>query len=111
MVGLEYHYLLGGLMMKKLVAILIMCLTISCTYKPIVDHRGNKGDEVAYRYNDDLQTCKAIGKDNTNSIVESVKVGYNWYIRPQLLWLPDKMEYSYKSIVNKCLIQRGHSIL
>ena len=97
--------------MKKLVAILIMCLTISCTYKPIVDHRGNKGEEVAYRYNDDLQTCKAIGKDNTNSIVESVKVGYNWYIRPQLLWLPDKMEYSYKGIVNKCLIQRGHSIL
>tara|TARA_R110000803_G_scaffold125005_1_gene192701 strand:- start:2783 stop:3079 length:297 start_codon:yes stop_codon:yes gene_type:complete len=98
-------------MMKKLVAILIMCSTISCTYKPIVDHRGNKGEEVAYRYNDDLQTCKAIGKDNTNSIIESVKVGYNWYIRPQLLWLPDKMEYSYKGIVNKCLIQRGHSIL
>ncbi len=97
--------------MKKLVAILIMCLTISCTYKPIVDHRGNKGKEVSFRYNDDLQTCRAIAKENTNPIFESVKVGYNWYVRPQLLWLPEKMEYSYKPMVNKCLQQRGHSIL
>ncbi len=83
----------------------------SCTYKPVVDHRGNSGKEVAYRYNDDLQTCRAIAKENTNELYESMKKGYNWYIRPQLLWLPDKLEYSYKPMVNKCLQERGHSIL
>jgi len=66
---------------------------------------------VAVRYDDDLQTCKSIAKENTNSIIESVKVGYNWYVRPQLLWLPDKMEYSYKPMVDKCMTLRGHAIL
>jgi len=88
-----------------------MLLLTSCTYKPIVDHRGNKGQEVAYRYNDDLQTCKAIAKENTNNFVEFGKLTYNWYIRPSLLWLPDKVEYNYKSMVKDCLQQRGHSVL
>ena len=91
--------------------LLIIFLLTSCTYKPIVDHRGNKGKEVAYRYNDDLQTCKAIAKENTNSVIEFAKGTYNWYIRPQLLWLPDKAEYNYKGIVQECLQQRGHSVL
>lgn len=91
--------------------LLIMLLLTSCTYKPVIDHRGNKGSEVAYRYNDDLQTCKAIAKENTNTIVEFAKGTYNWYIRPQLLWLPDKAGYSYKPMVQECLQQRGHSVL
>lgn len=91
--------------------LLIILLLGSCTYKPVVDHRGNKGTEVAYRYNDDLQTCKAIAKENTNTLMEFTKISYNWYIRPQLLWLPDKAEYSYKAMVQDCLQQRGHSVL
>lgn len=91
--------------------LLIIFLLTSCTYKPVVDHRGNKGKEVAYRYNDDLQTCKAIAEENTNSVIEFAKGTYNWYIRPQLLWLPDKAEYNYKRIVQECLQQRGHSVL
>ncbi len=95
--------------MKKL--FLIMLLITSCAYNPVVDHRGNKGEEVAYRYNDDLYTCKAIAKENTNTVIEFAKGTYNWYIRPQLLWLPDKAEYNYKQLVKECLQQRGHSIL
>ena len=91
--------------------LLIIFLLTSCTYKPIIDHRGNKSKEVAYRYNDDLQTCKAIAKENTNSVIEFAKGTYNWYIRPQLLWLPDKAEYNYKSLVQECLQQRGHAVL
>lgn len=91
--------------------LLIIFLLTSCTYKPVVDHRGNKGKEVAYRYNDDLQTCKAIAKENTNSVIEFAKGTYNWYIRPQLLWLPDKAEYNYKPLVQECLQQRGHAVL
>jgi len=88
-----------------------MLVITSCAYKPIVDHRGNNGKEVAYRYDDDLQTCKSIAKDNTNSFIEFTKMSYNWYIRPQLLWLPDKAEYSYKAMVKDCLQQRGHAVL
>lgn len=91
--------------------LLIMLLISSCAYNPVVDHRGNKGKEVAYRYNDDLSTCRDIAKNNTNNIIEFGKLSYNWYIRPSLLWLPDELEYSYKPIVQKCLQERGHSIL
>ena len=95
--------------MKKL--FLVILLTTSCVYNPVVDHRGNNGQEVAYRYNDDLYTCKAIAKENTNTVIEFAKGTYNWYIRPQLLWLPDKAEYNYKPLLKECLHQRGHSIL
>jgi len=93
------------------VMILLMMLSNCTSYNPIADHRGNKGKEVAYRYNDDLQTCKAIAKENTNTFIEVAKAGYNWVIRPQLLWLPDKMEYDYKPIVKTCMSNRGHSII
>ena len=97
---------------RSLVIMSLMILLANCTsYNPVVDHRGNKGKDVAYRYNDDLQTCKAIAKENTNTFIEVVKAGYNWVIRPQLLWLPDKMEYDYKPMVMSCLQMRGHSII
>lgn len=91
--------------------LLAILLVTSCSYKPITDSRGNKGKEVAYRYSDDLQTCQAIADENTSDVYEGFKVAYNWYVRPSLLWLPDKMEYSYKKMVNKCMTNRGHSIL
>lgn len=98
---------------KKILSALCLIIVLSnCqSYIPITDHRGSKGKEVAYRYNDDLQTCKAIASDNTNPLIETVKAGYNWIIRPQLLWLPDKMEYNYEPMVKTCLSNRGHSII
>lgn len=97
--------------MNKLKYLVIVLMTASCSYKPIVDHRGLQGKEVAYRYNDDLETCKSIAKDNTNNVVEFTKLTYNWYVRPSLLWLPDELEYTYEPMVKKCLTNRGHSIL
>ena len=94
-------------MLKKL---LVMLMITSCSYKPIVDNRGLNGKEVSYRYNDDLSTCKEIAKENT-PVYEPLKYAYNWYVRPQLLWLPDKAPYSYKAMVNKCLTNRGHSVI
>lgn len=96
--------------MAKLSTLLILLIT-SCTYNPIVDNRGSKGKEVAYRYQDDLQTCRAIADENTSDVLEASKVVYNWYVRPSLLWLPDEWEYDYKKMVNKCMTNRGHSIL
>ena len=87
-----------------------MLMITSCSYKPIVDNRGLNGKEVSYRWNDDLLICKEIAKENT-PVYEPLKYAYNWYVRPQLLWLPDKAPYSYKAMVNKCLTNRGHSII
>ena len=95
-------------MLKKL---LIMLMLTSCSYQPIIDSRGNKGDEVAYRMTDDLLSCKEIAKQNTNDVLEGLKVVHNWYVRPSLLFLPDKMEYNYKPMVDKCMTLRGHAVL
>lgn len=95
-------------MLKLLVS---MLLIVSCTYTPINDSRGNQGKEKAFRFTDDLQTCRAIADENTSDIIEASKVVYNWYVRPSLLWFPDKWEYDYKRMVNKCMTNRGHSIL
>ena len=97
--------------MKKIILIAASLLITQCAYKPVVDHRGSKGKEVAYRYNDDLETCTSLAKKNTNDFVEGAKITYNLFIRPQLLWLPDKWEYSYKPILKTCMEKRGHSII
>jgi len=93
------------------ISVLLMLFLSSCTYNPIVDSRGNKGKEVSYRYSDDLQTCRAIADENTSDVLEASKVVYNWYVRPSLLWLPDKWDYDYKRLVNTCMTNRGHSVL
>ena len=95
-------------MLKLLVS---MLLIVSCTYTPINDSKGNRGSEVAMNFSDDLQTCRAIADENTSDALEATKVVYNWYVRPSLLWFPDKWEYDYKRMVNKCMTNRGHSIL
>lgn len=95
-------------MLRKL---LIMLMLTSCSYQPIIDSRGNKGDDVAYRMTDDLLSCKEIAKQNTNDVLEGFKVVHNWYVRPSLLFLPDKMEYNYKPMVDKCMTLRGHAVL
>ena len=46
-----------------------------------------------------------------NKTIEAGKVGYNWLIRPQLLWLVDKAEYKERKLIKNCLVGRGHSIL
>jgi hypothetical protein len=95
-------------MLKLLVS---MLLIVSCTYTPINDSKGNRGSEVAMNFSDDLQTCRAIADENTSDALEATKVVYNWYVRPSLLFFPDKWEYDYKRMVNKCMTNRGHSIL
>ena len=92
--------------------ILLVLFTLShCAYSPVVDSRGNNGKNVAHRLTDDIQTCKAIAEQNTSNFVEAYKAVYNYYFRPAVLWLPDKMEFKYKNLVKKCLTNRGHSVL
>ena len=90
-----------------------MLLITSCAYNPIIDTAGKSGsfdESRAAQITNDLQHCKLLAKENT-PVYEPLKYAYNWYVRPQLLWLPDKAPYSYKAMVNKCLTNRGHSII
>jgi|TARA_R100001224_G_C3914661_1_gene113176 hypothetical protein len=97
---------------KTILMTMLVCTFLNaCAYKPIVDHRGNKGKDVAYRYNDDLETCKAIAYDNSNILNKINTKVFNYYIRPSLLWLPDEKKDKEQSIIRKCLESRGHSVL
>ena len=98
--------------MKKLY--LIMLLISSCGYNPVIDSAGKSGsfdESRADQITNDLQHCKTLAKENTNDVLEGFKVVHNWYIRPSLLFLPDKMDYTYKPMVNKCMTLRGHAVL
>ena len=98
-------------MLKKLLA---MCMITSCTYNPVIDTAGRSGTfdkSNATQITNDLQHCKTLAKENTNEVLEGFKVVHNWYIRPSLLFLPDKAEYNYKPMVNKCMTLRGHAVL
>ena len=97
--------------MKNIKVIILLIALTGCAYNPVIDSRGNNGKKVAHRLTDDMQTCKAIAKENTNNFVETYKAVYNYYFRPAVLWLPDKMEFKYKALVQKCLTNRGHSVL
>ena len=97
--------------MRVILLIILAMFLVGCAYTPVVDSRGNSGPKVAYRLSDDIETCKAIAKQNTNNYVEAYKAVYNYYFRPAVLWLPDKMEFKYKHLVKNCLTNRGHSVL
>ena len=97
--------------MKNVKIIILLLALTGCAYSPVIDSRGNNGKNVAYRLTDDMQTCKSIAKQNTNNFIESYKAVYNYYFRPAVLWLPDKMEFKYKLLVKNCLTNRGHSVL
>lgn len=94
-----------------------LCLIIfvqGCAFKPVVDTAGRSGtfnESKAVELTNDLQHCKTLAKENTNEIVEGSKYVWNYYIRPGVLWLAPKMDYSYPKIYKKCLNNRGHSVL
>lgn len=98
-------------MLKKLC---VMLMITSCSYNPLIDTQGRSGtfdESRADNITNDLHHCKMIAKENTNNVLEGFKVVHNWYVRPSLLFLPDKMEYNYKPMVDKCMTLRGHAVL
>ena len=89
----------------------LVIILSACSYNPIVDHRGLKGKEVAHRYTDDLHICKSIAKKNNSNLDTAYTYLHNYYIRPSLLFLPDKRKIGYNNMVKTCMTNRGHSIL
>ena len=97
--------------MRYILIGILATLLQGCAYNPIVDHRGLDGKNVAFRYNDDLETCRAIALKNSNFLDKTNAVVFNYYIRPSLLWLPDKKKDLEKTLIKTCLTNRGHSVL
>jgi|TARA_Y100000004_G_C8677783_1_gene312042 hypothetical protein len=89
----------------KTILLLMLSMTLlqACSYKPIIDTAGRSGTFDSDRANlitDDQLHCKTLAKDNTN------------FVSNILYWsLSPTMDTKYRSIVRKCLTQRGHSIL
>ena len=84
------------------------------TYKPVIDTNGRSGtfnEDKARMITDDLQHCKTLAKDNTNTLVESGKAVYNVWWRASTLWLSDKAPNKYKAIVKNCLEGRNHKVV
>ena len=100
--------------MKKTLLILLMLFVTNCAYKPVVDTAGRSGTFDYSKSNEitnDLQHCKVLAKDNTNTLVETSKYAWNYYFRAYTLWLSPKAEYDYPKLYRNCLTNRGHSII
>ena len=100
----------------RVVLFMVLSLTLlsGCAYKPVIDTAGRSGtfnESRAEKITDDLNNCKILAKDNTNSFIESGKVVYNVWWRASTLWLSDKLEYKYPKIYKNCLRNRGHSVI
>ena len=100
--------------MKGIGLLLILISLSNCAYKPVVDTSGRSGtfdNTKAVELTNDLQHCKTLAKDNTNTLVEGGKYVYNYYFRPSVLWLSPKANYNYPDMYRSCLKGRGHSVL
>ena len=91
--------------MKKTILLcgLLATLLQACTYRPIIDSNGRSGtfdNSRAENITNDLILCEKLAKDNTNFVSNILY----WSVSPTL-------DTKYESIMRKCLIQRGHSIL
>ena len=98
--------------MNKL-ALFGLLLLVGCASTPVIDSRGGSGniEHDPKRQHDDYFTCKEIAEDETNDFIEVSKKGYNWIVRPKLLWLSPKMVDTKKEIIENCMEGRGFQIL
>ena len=101
--------------MKTLLLIMLsLSLLQACSYKPIIDSNGRSGtfnNSTAENITNDIILCQELAKENTNQLVESYKVVHNWYLRPGVLWLMPKAEYTNNKLVRNCLKGRGHNVI
>ena len=89
---------------KFILFTLILGFLTSCaSYKPIVDTGGRSGtynEDKAKEISNDLQHCKQIAKENTNTLSN---ISF-WLMSPTA-------QTQYEDIYRKCMVNRGHSVL
>ena len=100
----------------KTILLLMLSMTLlqACSYRPIIDSSGRSGtfkNSTAENITNDIILCQELAKKNTNQLVESYKVVHNWYLRPSVLWLMPKAEYTNNKLVRNCLKGRGHNVI
>jgi hypothetical protein len=88
--------------------ILLIMLSVSLlqgcsSYKPLIDTSGRSGTfntDQAKEITNDLQHCKTLAKENSNFVSNILF----WSVSPT-------MDTKYESIMRKCVLSRGHSVL
>jgi len=91
--------------MKNILLIAIfVCLLQGCaSYKPLIDTAGRSGTfdtDQAKEITNDIQHCKTLAKENSNFVSNILF----WSVSPT-------MDTKYESIMRKCVLSRGHSVL
>ena len=92
-------------MKKTILTLGLLCTLLSaCAYKPIIDTAGksssNFNTDQAKEITNNVQHCETIAKKNTN------------FISNITFWaLNENMDTKYESIMRKCVLSRGHSVL
>ena len=91
-------------MKKKILLTIVVCTLLNaCAYNPVIDSAGKSGTfntDQAKEITNDLQHCKTIAKENTNFFSNILY----WSVSPT-------MDTKYESIMRKCVLSRGHSVL
>ena len=73
------------------------------SYQPLIDTSGRSGTfntDQAKEITNDLQHCKTLAKENSNFVSNILF----WSVSPT-------MDTKYESIMRKCVLSRGHSVL
>jgi len=81
--------------------ILLFLLITNCSYHPVIDTKGRTGtfdNSRAEELTDDIQHCKTLAKENSNSVENVLSVFFTNQSR-------------YKTIYKNCLTGRNHSVV
>ena len=83
------------------IIILFLLITSCSSYEPLVDTKGRSGtfdNSRAEELTDDIQHCKTLAKENSNSVENVLSVFFTNQSR-------------YKTIYKNCLTGRNHSVV
>ena len=81
--------------------IILFLLITNCSYHPVIDTKGRTGtfdNSRAEELTDDIQHCKTLAKENSNSVENVLSVFFTNQSR-------------YKTIYKNCLTGRNHSVV
>jgi len=81
--------------------ILLFLLITNCSYHPVIDTKGRTGtfdNSRAEELTDDIQHCKTLAKENSNTVENVLSVFFTNQSR-------------YKTIYKNCLTGRNHSVV
>ena len=81
--------------------IILFLFITNCSYHPVIDTKGRTGtfdNSRAEELTDDIQHCKTLAKENSNSVENVLSVFFTNQSR-------------YKTIYKNCLTGRNHSVV